>query len=238
MFRHLSLLVYVLRAPNVQTVIVGRFLRRCFSSTGATVVSGLIADIWRGLPMAFFSLISIFTLGVGPVMDGWVEMNPKLEWNRVEWIQMTWVGAFIFVIAFWLPETRSTIVIEKTAKDLRKKTGDLWLGFCWGVFYCLSESVSTVFETLHKFTIGQTIYIWAAFVACLGVFSYLADCYGLYASSALAGQSLARNILGTVFPPFTQQMYRNLTYKWANTLFGCIVSLLMSILSYVYYPLH
>lgn len=53
--------------------------------------------------------------------------------------------------------------------------------------------------------------------------------YGPYASSALAGQSLARNILGTVFPLFTQQMYRNLTYKWANTLFGCIALLMLPI---------
>lgn len=53
--------------------------------------------------------------------------------------------------------------------------------------------------------------------------------YGPYASSALAGQSLARNILGTVFPLFTQQMYRKLTYKWANTLFGCIALLMLPI---------
>lgn len=53
--------------------------------------------------------------------------------------------------------------------------------------------------------------------------------YGLYASSALAGQSLMRNILGMVFPLFTQQMYQNLTYKWANTLFGCIALLMLPI---------
>lgn len=31
--------------------------------------------------------------------------------------------------------------------------------------------------------------------------------YGSFASSALAGQSLARNIMGTVFPLFTNQLY-------------------------------
>ncbi|KAJ3568994.1 hypothetical protein NP233_g5355 [Leucocoprinus birnbaumii] len=325
--------VMIAKAPNIQVVIAGRFLQGCFSSTGATMVSGTIADIWsvaeRGLPMALFSWVSIFMLGVGPIMGGWIEMNPKLEWKWIEWIQMTWAGIFILVVAFWLPETRSTIVLEKIAKQLRKETGDsrykarvdkpnarkliwisckrpirllltepvvtsfsLWLGFCWGVFYCLIESISTVFQTLHDFTIGQTglvfitmmvgstlgfltnfyqeklykkyypakgtearliapcfaaillplgmfiyawcsfpwvhwialcigitLYIWGAFVVYLSVFSYLADCYGPYASSALAGQSLARNILGTVFPLFTQQMYRNLSY---NHGFWCV----------------
>lgn len=53
--------------------------------------------------------------------------------------------------------------------------------------------------------------------------------YGPFASSALAGQSLSRNIMGTVFPLFTTQMYNSLTYKWANTLFACIGLLMIPI---------
>jgi hypothetical protein len=34
------------RAPNIQTVIAGRFLLGAFASTGATMVGGTIADIW------------------------------------------------------------------------------------------------------------------------------------------------------------------------------------------------
>lgn len=34
------------RAPNIQTVIAGRFLQGCFAATGAVMVSGTIADIW------------------------------------------------------------------------------------------------------------------------------------------------------------------------------------------------
>lgn len=33
-------------APNIQTVIVGRFLAGAFGSTGSTMVGGTIADIW------------------------------------------------------------------------------------------------------------------------------------------------------------------------------------------------
>lgn len=39
-------LVIVFRAPNIQTVIAGRFLQGCFAATGAVMVSGTIADIW------------------------------------------------------------------------------------------------------------------------------------------------------------------------------------------------
>ncbi|GJE99244.1 MFS general substrate transporter [Phanerochaete sordida] len=66
-----------------------------------------------------------------------------------------------------------------------------------------------------------------SFTIYLAVFTYLADCYGTFASSALAGQSLARNACGTAFPLFTAQMYGALTYHWANTLFA-LLALVMS----------
>lgn len=60
----------------------------------------------------------------------------------------------------------------------------------------------------------------SSFTIYLAVFTYLADCYGPFASSALAGQSLSRNIFGMAFPLFTNQMFDKLTYHWANSLFG------------------
>lgn len=36
----------VLRAHNIQTVIIARFLQGAFGSTAATMVGGTIADIW------------------------------------------------------------------------------------------------------------------------------------------------------------------------------------------------
>ncbi|EKM50095.1 uncharacterized protein PHACADRAFT_264625 [Phanerochaete carnosa HHB-10118-sp] len=97
------------------------------------------------------------------------------------------------------------------------------------------------------FTAGLFIYAWCSFAdvpwisLCiaivlvefgsftiyLAVFTYLADCYGTFASSALAGQSLSRNLFGMAFPLFTTQMYAALTYHWANTLFG-LLALVMS----------
>ncbi|OAX41055.1 MFS general substrate transporter [Rhizopogon vinicolor AM-OR11-026] len=70
--------------------------------------------------------------------------------------------------------------------------------------------------------IGLTLFWASVFVIYQSVFVYLADCYGPYASSALAGQSLCRNILATIFPLFTTRMFDVMTYKWADMLVAMI----------------
>ncbi|KAI0369756.1 MFS general substrate transporter [Pilatotrama ljubarskyi] len=80
------------------------------------------------------------------------------------------------------------------------------------------------FESVHWIGMAMGIFVimTALFVLYVAVFTYLADCYGIFASSALAGQSLSRNLMGMAFPLFTEQMFSRLTYHWGNTLFGCI----------------
>lgn len=73
--------------------------------------------------------------------------------------------------------------------------------------------------------------------------------YGPFASSASAGQSLTRessrtpailcmlnenmgesgNIMATAFPLFTHKMFAALTYKWGNTIFAIIATLMVPI---------
>lgn len=77
--------------------------------------------------------------------------------------------------------------------------------------------------------IGVTIIIASIFTIYLSVFNYLADSYLIYASSALAGQSLVRNLSATAFPLFTEQMYNSLGFNWASTLLGLIAALLAPI---------
>ncbi|KAJ7777218.1 MFS polyamine transporter [Mycena metata] len=332
-------------AKNIQTVIVARFLQGSFGSTWATMVGGTIADIWtpheRGLPMAIFSVAALGGTGLGPLISGWIEMNPRLEWRWIEWIQMIICGTYSIVVPMIMRETRSSILLTRLARKIRKETGDhryrariederaslstlifisctrpiqllftepvvaafsLWVGFLWGILFCLIRSIPGVFQDLHHFNIGQegsvfasmivgtalgfasnfyqehlyhkhfdrrgpearlimacggavmlpismliyawcsfprvpwialvvgiTMFTWATFIVYLSVFSYLADCYGPFASSALAGQSLCRNILATVFPLFTAQMFSTLGYKWANTMFALIATVMVPI---------
>ncbi|KAJ7233034.1 MFS polyamine transporter [Mycena rebaudengoi] len=327
---------------NIQTIIVARFLQGSFGSTWATMVGGTIADLWepheRGLPMAIFSIAAMGGTGLGPVAAGWVEMNPKLEWRWIQWIQMIICGVYSILVPIIMTETRSSILLTRLAKKIRKDTGDnryrariederaslttlifisctrpihllvtepvvsifsLWIGFLWGVTFCMIESIPGLFGDLHDFNTGEkgsvfasmvcgaalgfasnfyqeyvyhkyfmrrgpearlilacvaavmlpmsmfiyawcsfaqipwisliialTIYTWATFIVYLAVFTYLADC-GRFASSALAGQSLCRNMMATVFPLFTKQMFDAIGYNWANTIFA-LVALVMA----------
>ncbi|RBR21208.1 hypothetical protein FVER53590_29006 [Fusarium verticillioides] len=63
----------------------------------------------------------------------------------------------------------------------------------------------------------------------LAVFNYLADTYHGYASSALAAQSLCRNILGGVFPLVTASMIDSLTLQGTGGLLGGLGWLLTGI---------
>ncbi|KAG7093398.1 hypothetical protein E1B28_007080 [Marasmius oreades] len=337
--------VMIAKARNIETVLVARFLQGGFGSTGSTMVGGTVADIWRpderGLPMALFALTAIGGTGLGPLYGGWIEMNQKLGWRWIQWIQMMNTGLMFVLIPIVMKETRSSIILTRLAKRIRKETGNLrfrarvederanlrtliyisctrpvhlmftepvvasfslWIGFAWGILYCMLESIAALFRDLHGFNIGQIgtvfvamiigssvgfatnfvqermyqkgyphrgpearlyfacvaailfpagmfiyawtplphvswvglamgvlIFIWACYVIYLAVFSYLADCYGPFASSALAGQSLCRNLAGFAFPLFTTRMFQTLSFKWASTLFACIATVMIPI---------
>ncbi|KZP30480.1 MFS general substrate transporter [Athelia psychrophila] len=342
---HTLMHLMIALSHNIQTVIVARFLQGAFGSTGAVMVGGTIADIWqpseRSLPMSIYALCAVGGTGLGPIYAGWIEMNSHLQWRWIQWVHMiatfvVWVSTILF-----MKETRSTILLIRLAKKMRKETGDLkyraraedegaslrtlifisctrplylltheptviaisiWVGFAWGMLYCMIESVGPVFQSLHGFNAGQegtafvtvalgsllgfmtnfyqerlyqrnfarrgpearlygpciaaiffpigmfiyawcafasvpwialaigiTVFIWALFTIYLAAFTYLADCYGPFASSASAGQSLTRNIMATVFPLFTSKMFAALTYKWGNTVFGVIATLMVPI---------
>lgn len=113
---HILMHLMVALAQNIQTVIVARFLAGGFGSTGAVMVGGTIADIFmphecvhtvfnahdvyhfdyyflsrRSLPMSIYSLAALGGTGLGPVVAGWVEMNPHLQWRWIQWIHMMYV---------------------------------------------------------------------------------------------------------------------------------------------------
>lgn len=68
----------------------------------------------------------------------------------------------------------------------------------------------------------------------LGITSYLTDCYGPYAASALAANAVLRSLFGAVFPLFSSTMYDAMGISWATSLLG-FVSLAMAPLPWVFY---
>ena len=68
----------------------------------------------------------------------------------------------------------------------------------------------------------------------LGITSYLTDCYGRYAASALAANAVLRSLFGAGFPLFATAMYDKLGAPWATTLLG-FLALAMAPLPWVFY---
>ena len=55
-------ITFLLRAKNIETVIVARFLQGAFGSTGATMVGGTISDIWLSKEYVLLNLLIMLEL--------------------------------------------------------------------------------------------------------------------------------------------------------------------------------
>ncbi|KAK5123537.1 hypothetical protein LTR85_002575 [Meristemomyces frigidus] len=86
-------------------------------------------------------------------------------------------------------------------------------GFAWTTFPRVHWIVPIVFSGL--FGLGN--------ILCFsGIFTFLVECYPLYAASALAANSFARSSFAAAFPLFGVQMYNRLGYQWASTVLAFI----------------
>lgn len=74
--------------------------------------------------------------------------------------------------------------------------------------------------------IGLIVFCAATFWIYLAVFTYIAECYEIYASSGLAAQSWLRNVFAGVFPLFAPAIYHNLRPEIASTILGIIAAIL------------
>ncbi|KAF7956118.1 hypothetical protein EAE96_005038 [Botrytis aclada] len=108
-------------APNFATIMVGRALGG-LSSAGGSVTLGMIADMWESddqqYAVAFVVFSSVGGSVLGPVVGGFVEANLAWRWNI--WIQLIFGGAVQLLHLALVPETRSTIMMDKIAKKMRK----------------------------------------------------------------------------------------------------------------------
>jgi hypothetical protein len=44
--------------------------------------------------MSIFAFAALGAVGLGPVVGGWVEMNPRLGWRWIQWIHTMCVRLF------------------------------------------------------------------------------------------------------------------------------------------------
>ncbi|TKA82819.1 hypothetical protein B0A55_01046 [Friedmanniomyces simplex] len=86
-------------------------------------------------------------------------------------------------------------------------------GFGWSTFPWVHWIVPIIFSSL--FGLGNILVFG-------GAFTFLVECYPLWAASALAANSFARSSFAAGFPLFGVQMYENLGYAWASSVLGFI----------------
>ncbi|OCK73548.1 MFS transporter [Lepidopterella palustris CBS 459.81] len=98
-------------------------------------------------------------------------------------------------------------------------------GFGWTTYPWVHWIVPIIFSAI--FGIG-VIWVFS------GVFTFLVDCYPVYAASALAANSFARSSFAAAFPLFGVQMYNNLGYQWATSLLA-FLALAMSPFPILFY---
>ncbi|KAF9517781.1 hypothetical protein BS47DRAFT_1290479 [Hydnum rufescens UP504] len=183
-------------AQNIATVIICKFIQGSAASTGATMVGGTLADMWRtadrGVPMNLYAAAALFSVGLGPVIAGWIENNRNLEWRWINLaILLSTSGAYWLVLYFFMEETRGSVLLIRQVHLLRKESGDnryrpriederpslrelIWISCTRPIWLLITEPVVLSFS------------IWIGFV--WGVLFALIESVGL--------------VFGTLYPQF------------------------------------
>ncbi|KAL6720085.1 hypothetical protein ACLMJK_002006 [Lecanora helva] len=114
-------------APNFASIMVGRALGG-LSSAGGSVTLGMVADMWdadnQQYAVAFVVFSSVGGSILGPVVGGFSERYCAWQWSI--WIQLIFGGAVQAAHLILVPETRTTLMMDKIAKKRRKNGENLW----------------------------------------------------------------------------------------------------------------
>ncbi|PBP19636.1 major facilitator superfamily transporter [Diplocarpon rosae] len=109
-------------APNFATILIGRALGG-LSSAGGSVTLGMIADMWKAdtqqYAVAFVVFSSVGGSIIGPIIGGFTETYLSWQWSI--WIQLIFGGFVQILHMCFVPETRSTIMLDNYAKKRRKE---------------------------------------------------------------------------------------------------------------------
>lgn len=113
-------------APNFGSLIVARGLGG-LSTAGGSVTIGMVADLYQAddqqYAVAYVVLSSVLGTSIGPVVAGPITRFLPLAWNF--WVQLIFGGA-VQAIHFFMPESRSTIIMDREAKRRRKNGEEIW----------------------------------------------------------------------------------------------------------------
>lgn len=119
----------VVLAPNFGSLLVGRAFGGLFSA-GGSVTLGMIADMWESDDQQFAVLFVVFSsVGgsvLGPIVGGFIQGSlpavKAFEWAI--WVQLIFGFAVQFLHLVLVPETRSSVMLDRIAKK-RRAAGEI-----------------------------------------------------------------------------------------------------------------
>lgn len=119
----------VVFAPNIGCLLAARALGG-LSSAGGSVTLGMVADLWdsdsQQYAVAYVVFSSVGGSILGPIIGGFVQHF--LPWQWTIWIQLIF-GVFVQALHFvFVPETRTTCMVDIIAKKRRKNNGEAVYG--------------------------------------------------------------------------------------------------------------
>ncbi|KAG6834740.1 hypothetical protein H0H93_007680 [Arthromyces matolae] len=119
-------------AKNIETVIVARFFQGAFASPGTTMVGGM----WE-------TRASVLLTRIAKKMreeTGDPRYRSRAEDEKGSMLNKIYLSCSPGLLC------TEPVVISMT----------LWIGLAWGIVFCIVASISSVFQTLHGFNVGQT----------------------------------------------------------------------------------
>lgn len=114
-------------APNITCLLICRFLAGCSATASMVTSGGVLADIWppiyRGKPMALYSICPFAGPVLGPILGSFI-VDYSSDYKWVHWSQIIFGGCCFIAVATTYPETMPHIILKRKARRLRKETKD------------------------------------------------------------------------------------------------------------------
>ncbi|OAG45393.1 hypothetical protein AYO21_00027 [Fonsecaea monophora] len=116
----LAALIACATTPTFGGMLVARFFVGAGASTFATMVGGVVSDLYhaehRNTPMAAYSGAALAGTGMGPLLSGFIVGRASFRW--VYYHQIIGLAIMLVVVYLFFKETRGSVLLSRRAKVL------------------------------------------------------------------------------------------------------------------------
>ncbi|KIX06963.1 uncharacterized protein Z518_04939 [Rhinocladiella mackenziei CBS 650.93] len=113
--------------PSFAGMLVARFFVGAGASTFATMVGGVVSDLYnaehRNTPMAIYSGSALTGTGIGPLCSGFIIGRASFRW--VYYHQIMALGVVLVVVYLFFKETRGSVLLSRKAKALNQYLAEI-----------------------------------------------------------------------------------------------------------------